>query len=118
MNIILNAADAMSEGGTLTITSSLSLQDDFVEIKIADTGCGIPKVLIDRIYDPFFTTKESKKGTGLGLAVSYGIIKKHQGFISVVSEEGKGTTFIIRLPINPPENNQQQTILKSVREGI
>ena len=117
MNIILNAADAMSEGGTLTITSSLSSQDNCVEIKITDTGCGIPEKLIDRIYDPFFTTKESKKGTGLGLAVSYGIIKKHQGFILVESEEGKGTTFTIRLPINPPESNNQQTVVESAREG-
>jgi len=117
MNIILNAADAMSEGGTLTITSSLSSQDNCVEIKITDTGYGIPEKLIDRIYDPFFTTKESKKGTGLGLAVSYGIIKKHQGFILVESEEGKGTTFTIRLPINPPESNNQQTVVESAREG-
>ena len=117
MNIILNAADAMPDGGTITIKSSLSKEDNFIEVKIADTGCGIPKELIDRIYDPFFTTKESKKGTGLGLAVSYGIIKKHQGFILVESEEGKGTTFIIRLPINPPENNQQKMVAENTPEG-
>ena len=117
MNIILNAADAMLDGGTITIKSSLSKEDNFIEVKIADTGCGIPKELIDRIYDPFFTTKESKKGTGLGLAVSYGIIKKHQGFILVESEEGKGTTFFIRLPINSPENNQQQTVAENTPEG-
>ena len=117
MNIILNAADAMLDGGTITIKSSLSKEDNFIEVKIADTGCGIPKELIDRIYDPFFTTKESKKGTGLGLAVSYGIIKKHQGFILVESEEGRGTTFIIRLPINPPENNQQQMVAENTPEG-
>ena len=117
MNIILNAADAMPNGGTLTVKSSLSLEDNFVEVRIADAGCGIPKEMIDRIYDPFFTTKESKKGTGLGLAVSYGIIKKHQGFILVESEEGKGTTFTIRLPVNPPENNQQQTVVENTQEG-
>ena len=117
MNIILNAADAMPDGGTITIKSSLSKEDHFVEVKIADTGCGIPKELIDRVYDPFFTTKESKKGTGLGLAVSYGIIKKHQGFILVESEVGKGTTFTIRLPINPPENNHQPTVIDDTPEG-
>jgi len=116
MNIIINAADAMPEGGTLNITSSLSSEDNSVDIKIADTGCGIPQALIDRIYDPFFTTKEGKKGTGLGLAVSYGIIKKHQGFILVESEEGKGTTFTIQLPIHPPENNQHPTLIESRRE--
>lgn len=116
MNIIINSADAMPGGGTLTIKSSLSSQDNFVEVKIADTGCGISKEVIDRIYDPFFTTKERKKGTGLGLAVSYGIIEKHQGFILVESEEGKGTTFTIRLPIHPLENNQKQTAIESTRE--
>ena len=117
MNIIINAADAMPGGGTITVKSSLSKEDTFIEVRIADTGCGIPKELIDRIYDPFFTTKESRKGTGLGLAVSYGIIKKHQGFILVESEEGKGTTFTIRLPVNPTENNHQEMVVDTTPEG-
>jgi two-component system NtrC family sensor kinase len=117
MNIILNAADAMSGGGTLAIKSQLSSQDDSVEVTIADSGCGIPKEVIDRIYDPFFTTKEQKKGTGLGLAVSYGIIKKHQGFILVESEVGKGTTFTITLPLNPLGNNQHQHFSERTTEG-
>ena len=118
MNIILNAADAMSEEGTLVIKSQLSLQDDSIQITVADSGCGIPKEVIDRIYDPFFTTKEQKKGTGLGLAVSYGIIKKHQGFILVESEVGKGTTVTIKLPLNPLENNHHHDFIESSNEGI
>jgi two-component system NtrC family sensor kinase len=118
MNIILNAADAMSQGGTLVIKSGLSSPDDSIEITLTDSGCGIPKEVIDRIYDPFFTTKEQKKGTGLGLAVSYGIIRKHQGSIVVESEVGKGTTFIIKLPFNPSGNNHHQDFIESKTEGI
>jgi two-component system NtrC family sensor kinase len=71
---------------------------DFIEIKISDTGCGIPKDEIPRIFEPFFSTK-GQKGTGLGLAVIWGIIDNHNGTIKVESELKKGTTFIIRLPI-------------------
>ncbi len=118
MNMVINAADAMSEGGTLTIKSRFSKGNDFVEITIEDSGCGIPREVIDRIYDPFFTTKEQKKGTGLGLAVSYGIIKKHQGFILVESEVGKGTIFTIRLPLNPIESDEQPSLIENSSEGI
>jgi two-component system cell cycle sensor histidine kinase/response regulator CckA len=68
-------------------------------ISFSDTGCGIPKKHLDKIFEPFFTTKEVGKGTGLGLTVVYGIIKNHDGFITVYSEEGKGTTFHIYLPV-------------------
>jgi signal transduction histidine kinase len=71
-----------------------------VEIVFSDTGQGIPGEHIHKIFDPFFTTKDAFKGTGLGLAVSYGIIKKHGGEIEVASEIGKGTTFTVRLPIH------------------
>jgi two-component system NtrC family sensor kinase len=118
MNIIINAADAMQVGGTLTIRSAHTRENGFVEVTIADTGCGIPEEVINRIYDPFFTTKESKKGTGLGLAVSYGIIKKHQGFIMVESTLGKGTTFTIRLPHNPQEENHSPGAMGGVGEGV
>ena len=100
MNILLNAADAMPSGGTLTVTTQLSPGDSFLQIRFADTGCGIPEQDLNRIFDPFFTTKSEKKGTGLGLAVSYGIVDRHNGKIEVHSEEGKGTTFTIRLPVN------------------
>jgi two-component system NtrC family sensor kinase len=103
MNILLNAADAMPAGGVLTITSNLIPEDSFVQVRFTDTGTGIPEKNLNRIFDPFFTTKADKKGTGLGLAVSYGIIDRHRGQIEVQSEEGKGTTFTIKLPRQAPE---------------
>ena len=118
MNMVINAADAMPEGGTLAIKSKFSSENDSVEITIEDSGCGIPKEVIDRIYDPFFTTKEQKRGTGLGLAVSYGIIKKHQGSILVESEVGKGTIFTIRLPRKPIESNEHPAFVEIMSEGI
>ena len=100
MNIIINAQEAMPEGGTLTIKSSV--ENRFIEIKFMDTGSGIPEENINKIFDPFFTTKKDK-GTGLGLAVSYGIIERHQGNIEIQSKLGKGTTVIIRLPLEKEE---------------
>lgn len=97
MNIILNAAEAMPQGGYLTI--STQVVNGFIEIKFIDTGCGIPQENIGRLFDPFFTTKEAGKGTGLGLAVSHGIVTKHQGRIEVESQVGKGATFTVKLPI-------------------
>jgi two-component system NtrC family sensor kinase len=69
-----------------------------VEIAVSDTGCGIPKANLQRIFDPFFTSKEVGKGTGLGLSVSYGIVRAHGGEIEVESTEGEGSTFRIYLP--------------------
>jgi signal transduction histidine kinase len=99
MNMILNAADAMQGSGTLIIRTRRSA--DLVEIDVEDTGCGMPRTITDKIFDPFFTTKDSSEGTGmgLGLAVSYGIVKNHSGEIKVDSIEGKGTTFTIQLPV-------------------
>lgn len=97
VNLITNAIQAMSEGGTLTVSTAMGLKGDFVEIKIADTGKGIPPEFLPHIFDPFFTTKEG--GTGLGLSVSYAILKKHNGTIDVQSRIGEGTTFIIELPV-------------------
>jgi len=111
MNLVVNARDAMPHGGTLTIkTENLELSEpdcvlipnsipgNFTRLTIQDTGCGIPTEVIDKIFDPFFTTKEAGKGTGLGLSVAYGIIKKHNGWINIESEPGKGTIFTIYLP--------------------
>jgi two-component system NtrC family sensor kinase len=97
-NLAINAAEAMPEGGTLTIITRYSNDKKFLEIKIIDTGIGIPKEKIRKLFDPFFTTKD--KGTGLGLAVTYGIIEQHQGKIEVKSEESQGSTFTISLPIS------------------
>lgn len=99
MNIIINAAEAMDGRGRLTIATRTDPAKKSIEIEIADTGVGIRKENLDKIFDPFFTTKGVGHGTGLGLAVSYGIVKKHGGTIEVQSEVGVGTTFILRLPI-------------------
>ncbi len=102
MNILLNAAQAMQERGTITITTRHSAPENSVEVLISDTGCGVPPDKIDKLFHPFFTTKESGQGTGLGLSIAYGIITSHHGSISVESEVGKGSTFKIRLPIASP----------------
>jgi two-component system NtrC family sensor kinase len=115
MNITVNAAEAMHGNGTLTITTSPALNRKTVFVKFTDTGEGIPEENLTRIFDPFFTTKEVGKGTGLGLATSYGIIEDHEGKIGVKSKVGEGTTFTIELPIhqdpqaileNPPIQDQ------------
>ncbi len=99
MNIIINAAEAMEEGGRLVLTTRFDPVGECVEAEFKDTGCGIGEADLERIFDPFFTTKGARRGTGLGLAVSYGIGKEHKGTISVESEVGKGTTFVVRLPL-------------------
>jgi two-component system NtrC family sensor kinase len=100
LNLLINAADAMEEKGKITISSDVAEEEGarFVTLVFTDTGSGIPKESLGKVFEPFFTTKPAGKGTGLGLAVSYGIIKKHGGQILVESEEGKGTSFSLRLP--------------------
>jgi signal transduction histidine kinase len=95
-NLILNARDAMPSGGWLTLVTQAD--DDTVVIEVRDTGTGIRREDIKRIYDPFFTTKGIGRGTGLGLSVSYGILQEHGGAIFVDSVPGKGTTFQVALP--------------------
>ena len=102
INLFNNAAESMGAEGTITITSS-SLDHNWVEIKISDTGTGIPQENLNKVFSPFFTTKTPGKGTGLGLSITYGIIKMHHGQIGVQSQEGKGTTFTITLPTHLPE---------------
>jgi PAS domain S-box-containing protein len=101
MNIIVNAAEAIHGSGTLTITTSHDTHLKMVFIEFTDTGEGIAEENLTRIFDPFFTTKDVGKGTGLGLATSYGIIEGHGGKINVKSEVGEGTTFMIELPTYP-----------------
>ncbi|PIB35210.1 hypothetical protein BFP72_07275 [Reichenbachiella sp. 5M10] len=97
VNLVNNALDAMEDKGTVTITTK-DLDKDWVEVRIQDTGTGMPEEVKEKIFDPFFTTKDIGKGTGLGLSISHGIIEKHNGSIQVESELGVGTTFIIKLP--------------------
>jgi len=98
-NLILNARDAIMGGGRITLSTTMSDEDDSVIIRVSDTGIGIAPENVARIYDPFFTTKGVGRGTGLGLAVSYGIVQEHSGHIAVTSQPGKGTTFRITLPL-------------------
>jgi PAS domain S-box-containing protein len=113
LNLSVNAMHAMPNGGTLIIeTKNISINDrilfsdeekemelgEYVMLSVSDTGSGIPKEILSKIYEPFFTTKEKGKGTGLGLSTVYGIVKQHRGFISVYSEVDIGTTFKIYFP--------------------
>jgi len=99
MNIVLNAAEAMNGNGLLTLSSSLNEKGSYIEVKFSDTGPGIKEEDRKRLFEPFFSTKIGGKGTGLGLAISYSIIQKHHGSIEVKTEVGKGSTFIVRLPV-------------------
>jgi len=117
LNLATNARDAMPHGGHLMLDTQLAELDDtfigahgygepgmFAVISVSDTGSGMDKETMAKIFEPFFTTKEAEKGTGLGLAMVYGIIKQHNGYINVYSEPGMGTTFRIYLPaIKSPE---------------
>ncbi len=111
MNLLVNAKDAMTDRGTVSVqTSNVEIGDEFSEahpearpgqyvmVSMSDTGTGIPAEIRDKIFEPFFTTKESGKGSGLGLAMVYGIVKQHNGYVWVYSEVGRGTTFEIVLP--------------------
>jgi PAS domain S-box-containing protein len=124
-NLVLNAMQAMPSGGIITITaenfdlkesSLLPLeQGTYVKITIQDEGIGIPERFLSKIFDPYFTTKE--KGSGLGLATSYSILKKHGGYITVESEVGMGSTFFIYLPAYPGKFIQQQPKSEAISRG-
>jgi two-component system NtrC family sensor kinase len=101
MNLVLNAAQAMgAERGKITVRTGVA--DDKVWLEVIDNGSGIPKDVLPRIFDPFYTTKAVGKGTGLGLSLSYGVIQKHHGSIDVQSEIGKGSAFHVTLPLRQP----------------
>jgi len=105
VNIVLNAVEAIKDKGVITISSQMVPNQSYGKIEIADNGCGIPQENLSKIFEPFFSTK--KKGTGLGLAVSYGIVQNHQGTIKVLRKQGGGTRFIIEIP-----SAQAATVIK------
>jgi CheY-like chemotaxis protein len=120
MNLAVNARDAMPTGGTFSFTLSTVLSGserlpatirhdswDWVRIEVRDTGKGIPPEVQSRIFEPFFTTKAPNKGTGLGLAQVYGIVKQHKGEIEVSSAVGEGTVFTLYLPVYQEEGPQE-----------
>jgi signal transduction histidine kinase len=122
LNLIINAAhaigDAMGEGGQRkgTITLATRRRDESAEIRIQDTGTGIPANVRERVYDPFFTTKPVGKGTGQGLAIARSVIvDKHGGSISFETEVGKGTTFIIRLPLSASHPASHKPMMQPTR---
>ena len=105
VNLLLNGLEATSEGGGIRIKSTIG-QDQkkrcqHLALHIMDTGCGIPPANLSKIFDPFFTTKS--EGTGLGLSIVHKILDQHHASIDVVSEENRGTTFILRFPFRPAE---------------
>ena len=112
LNLIVNAAHAIADAvegrddrGAIRIETALDGGDAVV--RISDTGCGIPDDVAPRIFDPFFTTKEVGRGTGLGLAVCYGIVAEHGGHIGVDSVLGRGTTFTLTLPATPSRDGDR-----------
>lgn len=133
MNLALNARDAMPHGGNLHISMAKTRRDDpincvtcghvvgeeWVRITVADSGAGIPPDVLPHLFEPFFTTKEVGKGTGLGLAQVYGIVKQHNGHIDVSTEAGKGATFVVYLPALPAPTAAQTSspTLEPITEG-
>jgi two-component system NtrC family sensor kinase len=120
LNILVNAQQAIDGEGKITVQSRLRMvraagapggePQRCVEVAISDTGCGIPEANLQRIFDPFFTSKEVGKGTGLGLSVSYGIVKAHGGQIKVESVVGEGSVFRVCLPVEPPTGDIERNV--------
>jgi len=131
LNIGINSRDAMPNGGTFKVTTTNVEYDEefcrlshfdikpgkFIKMKLSDTGTGIPKSILNKVFDPFFTTKKAGKGTGLGLSVVYGTVKDHNGFISIKSEEGKGTEITIAIPSIISTNTKKEVQAPSIYKG-
>jgi signal transduction histidine kinase len=110
VNLIQNGIEALGDrGGKVTVSLRYSEDRNRVRIAVCDNGCGIPPEDHDRVFQPFFTTKSIGRGTGLGLAITYGIVKMHHGSIWFESEQGKGATFFIELPVNQSRLTRSMT---------
>jgi signal transduction histidine kinase len=105
LNLVNNAFSALSDGGTLEIKARLEA-DERIVVTVQDDGCGIPEADMERIFEPFFSTKKDKGGTGLGLSITYGLVREIGGTIRVESEMGRGTLFTITLPIHEDESEK------------
>jgi signal transduction histidine kinase len=110
INLILNAQNAMPDGGRLQLEARYDQHQDQVELRFIDTGCGIDPEHLDRIFEPFFTTRGESGGTGLGLAVSYGIVEMHKGRLTVESTVDKGTIFTISLPVFKAQEEHNEEV--------
>jgi two-component system cell cycle sensor histidine kinase/response regulator CckA len=130
VNLAVNARDAMPDGGKLTVrTANVSAEEsthlaykgmpaaEYVRIDVTDTGTGISPEIVDKIFEPFFSTKEVGKGTGLGLSTVYGIVKQTGGFVYVDSEPGQGTSFRIFLPRHHPEQEEAVPEAAAAKDG-
>jgi signal transduction histidine kinase len=106
MNLLMNAKQAIEAQGQIKIITEHDSSRNEVTVTVGDTGSGIPPAIQEKIFDPFFTTKPTGQGTGLGLSVSYGIIKDHHGEIDVQSTPGKGCTFTITFPVTSDEQEE------------
>lgn len=108
MNLLLNSAEATAEGGRITVSASKLTYVDSIEIRVSDTGCGIPADVLSHVFEPFFTTKRGS-GTGLGLSISYAYIRSHGGEMRVDSVVGRGTTVTLTLPLRPEQESDLET---------
>jgi len=117
--LMINAVEAMAstkgrpEGGVLTVESQRVIHANALEVRVADNGPGMTEAVSEHIFEPFFTTKTDSKGVGLGLAIAYGIVERHNGTISVESRPGKGTVFTIRLPLQQPDREGESQLATS-----
>lgn len=114
LNILMNACEAMPQGGRIKVRTGFLVDEEKVFVEVEDTGVGIDKELLDKIFDPFFTTKE--KGTGLGLSVVYGIVNAHKGDLKVESKKGEGTKVTIKLPLRL-EREQKEPKMEEIKEA-
>src|SRR5262249_32465456 len=104
MNLLLNAAEATPEGGRISIAANKLTYVDMIEVRVSDTGCGIPADILPHVFEPFFTTKRGR-GTGLGLSISMAYVRSHNGEIRVDSVPNHGTTVTLTLPVRQEEEN-------------